>query len=42
MIKEIINMFKPTKIIFKDFNTWEDIGQWDDFNNMGRTIFVKK
>lgn len=42
MIKKMINMLKPTKIILKDFNKWDDIGQWNNFNDIGKTIKIKK
>jgi len=42
MIKKIMNMFKPQTFILKDTETWEDIGQWNDFNNIGRTMYKQK
>ena len=40
-IKKILKMFKPTKIVIKDFEKWEDIGEWRDFHNIGTIIIYK-
>lgn len=42
MIKKIMNMFKPQTFVLKDTKTWEDIGQWNDFNNIGRIMYKQK
>lgn len=37
-----MNKFKPQTVVLKDCLKWEDIGQWNDFDNIGRTIYKQK
>lgn len=43
VIKKILKFSKPSAVNIEPFNNWSDIGDWNDFNNIGRTInFTQK
>lgn len=43
IFKKILNLYKPYNVSIKPFNNWSDIGNWNDFDNIGKTMnFTQK
>ena len=41
LFQKVINkLFPKYKIIIKPLNKWSDLGNWNDFNNIGSCIKV--
>lgn len=38
VIKKILSYLKPNTIRLKEFNRWEDIGDWNNFSDIGKTL----
>lgn len=39
IIKNFLLLTKPRQVIIRPFNKWSDLGSWDNFDEIGKTLY---